>query len=112
MDYPDDRDVLETFECDAPVSFRSAFFLGFPFHSPPSDTAAESYRYSLMLRMLKALTSSTKMSLRLDDEGLLSLQFLMPSPRARGALGPQANAAEAFVEFRVRAPSEARAPGR
>jgi hypothetical protein len=33
MDYPDDRDVLETFECDAPVSFRSAFFLGFPFHS-------------------------------------------------------------------------------
>jgi hypothetical protein len=55
-----------------------------------------------MQRTLKALNSSTKTSLRIDDEGLLSLQFLMPSPRARGALGPRVGGTEAFVEFRVR----------
>lgn len=55
-----------------------------------------------MTRLLKALNSSTKTSLRIDDEGLLSLQFLMPSPRAKGALGPAQNSGtEAFIEFRV-----------
>jgi hypothetical protein len=55
-----------------------------------------------MTRLLKALNSSTKTSLRIDDEGLLSLQFLMPSPRAKGALDPAQNSGtEAFIEFRV-----------
>lgn len=44
---------------------------------------------------MKALQSSTKTSLRIDDDGLLSLQFLMPSPKVRGGGG------DAFIEFRV-----------
>jgi cell cycle checkpoint protein len=98
MDYPDDRDVLESFDCDIPVSFRFASHSSCPCSRPIIFC---SYRFSLMLRMLKALNSSTKTSLRIDDEGLLSLQFLMPSPRPRIALGPQADSVEAFIEFRV-----------
>ncbi|KAF5386954.1 hypothetical protein D9615_001940 [Tricholomella constricta] len=73
MDYPNDRDVLETFECTRSVRF--------------------SYRLQLISRTLRALQSSTKTSLRIDEEGLLSLQFLMPSPKPRGA-------SDAFIEFR------------
>ncbi|KAJ6546926.1 Rad1/Rec1/Rad17 [Mycena capillaripes] len=75
MDYPDDRDVLETFECTRPVSF--------------------SYRFGHISRTLRALQSSTKTSLRIDDEGLMSLQFLMPSPKAKTEA-----AEDAFIEFR------------
>ncbi|KAJ7677254.1 Rad1/Rec1/Rad17 [Mycena rosella] len=75
MDYPNDRDVLETFECTRPVSF--------------------SYRFGHISRTLRAMQSSTKTSLRIDDGGLMSLQFLMPSPRAKTEV-----AADAFIEFR------------
>lgn len=54
-----------------------------------------SYRFAHISRTLKALQGSTKTSLRIDDEGLLSLQFLMPSPKPRGGI------VEAFIEFRV-----------
>ncbi|KAF8162854.1 Rad1/Rec1/Rad17 [Crassisporium funariophilum] len=76
MDYPNDRDVLETFECKKGVSF--------------------SYRFGHISRTLRALQSSTKTSLRIDDRGLLSLQFIMPSPKPKGASG----GADAFIEFR------------
>ncbi|KAJ7826646.1 Rad1-domain-containing protein [Mycena leptocephala] len=71
MDYPNDRDVLETFECTGP------------------------YRFGHISRTLRALQSSTKTSLRIDDEGLLSLQFLMPSAKAKSEA-----ASDAFIEFR------------
>ncbi|KAI0320312.1 Rad1/Rec1/Rad17 [Amylostereum chailletii] len=74
MDYPNDREVLETVDCEKSVRF--------------------SYRFSHMSRTLKALQSSTKTSLRIDGEGLLSLQFLMPSPKPKGGTS------EAFIEFR------------
>ena len=69
MDYPNDRDVLETFECAERVQFA--------------------YRVRHITCALRALQSSLKTSLRIDDEGLLSLQFMMTG-------GPGA-----FVEFRV-----------
>ncbi|KAF9048296.1 Rad1-domain-containing protein [Hymenopellis radicata] len=78
MDYPNDRDVLESFECSRIVSF--------------------SYRFSHISRALRALQSSTKTSLRIDDEGLLSLQFLMPAPSSKP--GKKADATDAFIEFR------------
>ncbi|KAH9890604.1 Rad1-domain-containing protein [Cubamyces lactineus] len=73
MDYPNDREVLETCECAHPVSFT--------------------YRFSHVARALRALQSSLKTSLRIDDEGLLSLQFMMPAPRRPG------RRSEAFIEF-------------
>ncbi|KAF9444331.1 Rad1-domain-containing protein [Macrolepiota fuliginosa MF-IS2] len=76
MDYPNDRDVLESFECTRSISF--------------------SYRFTHIAKTLRALQSSTKTSLRIDDEGLLSLQFMMPSPKARG---PEGEGAQAFIDF-------------
>ncbi|KAK2460638.1 hypothetical protein APHAL10511_007108 [Amanita phalloides] len=83
MDYPNDKDVLETFECVMPLEF--------------------SYRFAHINRTLRALQSSTKTSLRIDDEGLLSLQFLMPSPKIR--LGHEEET-PAFIEYRCLALDE------
>lgn len=66
MDYPDDPDVLETFECDETISF--------------------SYRFSHITKTLKALQNSSKTSLRIDENGLLSLQFLSSSVSPRGGV--------------------------
>ncbi|KAI0781398.1 Rad1-domain-containing protein [Trametes elegans] len=74
MDYPNDREVLETCECAQPVAFT--------------------YRYQHISRALRALQSSLKTSLRIDYEGLLSLQFMMPAPRRQGG-----RRSEAFIEF-------------
>ncbi|KAG1774221.1 Rad1/Rec1/Rad17 [Suillus placidus] len=74
MDYPNDREVLETFECSRSVIF--------------------SYRFAHISRTLRALQNSTKTSLRLEQEGLLSLQFLVPVPRPRGGMS------DSFIEFR------------
>jgi len=57
MDYPNDREVLESFECITPVKFR--------------------YRLSRIACTLRALQSSTKTSVRIDHGGLISLQFMM-----------------------------------
>lgn len=75
MDYPDDRDVLETFECAQTVQF--------------------SYRFSYISRTLKAVQSSTKTSLRIDEDGLLSLQYLMPYTKPRGG-----EKHECYIEYR------------
>lgn len=70
MDYPYARDVLETFECLNPVKFT--------------------YRMTHIASALKAMQTSLKTSLRIDQDGLLSLQFMMT------AAGPGI-----FIEFRV-----------
>ncbi|OBZ75672.1 Cell cycle checkpoint protein RAD1 [Grifola frondosa] len=59
-----------------------------------AQSVSFSYRFSHISRTLRALQSSIKTSLRIDDEGLLSLQFMMPL-RAEGW-----RASEAFIEFR------------
>ncbi|KAI6094538.1 repair protein Rad1/Rec1/Rad17-domain-containing protein [Pisolithus croceorrhizus] len=80
MDYPNDREVLETFECFRPMR--------------------ASYNFAQVARTLRALQSSTKTSLRIDDEGLLSLQFLVPVPK------PRAGLSDSFIEFRCLALDE------
>ncbi|KAF7323217.1 hypothetical protein HMN09_00102400 [Mycena chlorophos] len=80
MEYPNDREVLETFECTQPVRF--------------------SYRVGHISRTLRALQSSTKTSLRIDDEGLLSLQFLMPAPPRNAVGGKPEGSSDGFIEFR------------
>lgn len=77
MDYPNDKEVLETCECEQTVNF--------------------SYRFSHISKALRALQSSTKTSLRINEDGMLSLQFLMPAPKPRGARGSESSA---FIEYR------------
>lgn len=54
-----------------------------------------SYRFGLVTNALRALQSSAKTSMRINSEGLLSLQLLIPYPKQGG--GP----AHTFTEFWV-----------
>ncbi|KII89284.1 hypothetical protein PLICRDRAFT_139696 [Plicaturopsis crispa FD-325 SS-3] len=93
MDYPNDRDVLESFECAQHVRF--------------------SYRLTQILRAQRALQSSTKTSLRINSEGLLSLQLLTPpppssthKPMSMSKQGNGGGGSEAYLEFRCLALDE------
>jgi cell cycle checkpoint protein len=79
MDYPNDKEVLESFTC--------------------MQTLSVSYHTAHISRAARALASSTKTSLRIDEKGLLSLQFLMPSAGTGG--GGAKKGRDAFIEFRV-----------
>ncbi|KAJ8093604.1 checkpoint clamp complex protein Rad1 [Marasmius tenuissimus] len=87
MEYFNERDVLETFECagPGPVSF--------------------SYRFVHITRAMRALQTSIKTSLRIDKEGLLSLQFLMPVSGSRRNDTGGGNSSN-FIEFRCLALDE------
>ena len=78
MDYPKDKEVLESFIC--------------------THTLSASYHTAHISRAARALASSTKTSLRIQENGLLSLQFMMPS--AVGGDGA-AKGSVAFIEFTV-----------
>lgn len=54
MDYPKNTDILESFQC--------------------RETASFSYKYSLILPMLKALSLSRKVNLRMNQLGVLNVQ--------------------------------------
>ncbi|KAJ3268988.1 ssDNA endodeoxyribonuclease [Borealophlyctis nickersoniae] len=58
MDYPKDTDVLESFQ-----SFQ---------------TATHSYKFSLIQPCLRSLAVSSKTSIRVNEAGFLSLQFMIP----------------------------------
>ncbi|KAL0577082.1 checkpoint clamp complex protein Rad1 [Marasmius crinis-equi] len=74
MDYFNDKDVLETFD----------------------------YRFAHITRAMRALQTSIKTSLRIDKEGLLSLQFLMPAQGSKRNASSSSN----FIEFRCLALDE------
>ena len=71
-----DTPILETFHC-------------------PSRTDA-SFKFSLIKSAQRAMASATKVSLRLDEEGVLSLQFLVEVDSGSGG-----GEGVAFVDFRM-----------
>lgn len=81
--------------CEIQVRSRMRFSCSIP----PDCFSSNSYRFSHIARTMRALQTSVKTSLRIDNEGLLSLQFLMPSSTPRmNPVGVTSN----FIEFRVR----------
>ncbi|GAA5935409.1 Rad17p [Sporobolomyces koalae] len=83
MDYSDNRDILEVFECESPIR--------------------NSYKFSHIQLTRYALANSIKTSIRTDDYGLVSFQFMIPlsptkQPRSRPAGGGTTDNV-AFVEF-------------
>ncbi len=92
MDYPNDREVLETVHCAEPVSFRFGY-LSMIWHW--IDGPVYSYRVAHITRAQQALQSSSKTSLRIGSDGSMNMQFLVSSPLARGGTS------EAFISFRV-----------
>ncbi|KAF2169208.1 hypothetical protein M409DRAFT_20431 [Zasmidium cellare ATCC 36951] len=67
--------VLETFQCN--------------------DKTSASFKFGLIKAAQRAMSSATKVSLRLDDEGVLSMQYLVEVDV------PGADNGVAFVDFRV-----------
>lgn len=57
IDYPKDSEMIETFECQ--------------------QTQSNRYRTSLLKPSCKALIASTKVSIRMDERGFLSLQYMI-----------------------------------
>ncbi|PVG02825.1 Rad1-domain-containing protein [Serendipita vermifera] len=74
MDFPNDREVLEVFECGESVKFN--------------------YTFDVMRQIVRALSVSMRVSIRIDGEGVMSLQFLMPS-------GPSGERTT-WMEYRVK----------
>ncbi|KAF8321651.1 Rad1-domain-containing protein, partial [Clavulina sp. PMI_390] len=58
LDYHNDREVLETFECNS---------------QEPID-----YTFKYLQRVVKAMQTSIKTSIRIDQAGVLGVQFLLP----------------------------------
>ena len=108
MDYPSDKEVLETCDIPAPVSFRYVA-LAPEYACTLMSLNTDSYSFKHISKALRALTSSAKTSLRIDEDGLLSFQFLMPAPKPKGNApgggGGGGGGGEAFIEFRVRGTS-------
>lgn len=76
MDYPNDRSVLETFHC--------------------LEDVKNGYRFSMIRHSIRAMREASKVSLRTDDNGTLSMQFMIPVGEGRNS----------FVEFRIMALDE------
>lgn len=71
-----DAPILETFQC--------------------TDKASASFKFALVKSAQRAMASAAKVSLRLDEEGVLSLQFLVEVEAGSGG-----SEGVAFVDFRV-----------
>lgn len=82
--------------CATHIIHVSALFFFLPMPLTENLCHMRRYRYSHISRALRALQSSLKTSLRIDEEGLLSMQFMMPAPRRPGG-----RRSEAFIEFWV-----------
>ncbi|GAA5887034.1 hypothetical protein JCM6882_009426 [Rhodosporidiobolus microsporus] len=78
MDYSDDRDVLEVFECNQPLR--------------------NSYKFSHIQLTKQALNASIKTSIRTAPSGLVSFQFMIPLGRGGRSSGVQEEKV-GFVEF-------------
>lgn len=76
MDYPNDRSVLETFNCRADVK--------------------NSYKFSMIKTCFKAMAASEKVSIRTDEIGTLAIQFMISVGEGRYS----------FVEFKILALDE------
>ncbi|KZT44247.1 Rad1-domain-containing protein [Sistotremastrum suecicum HHB10207 ss-3] len=72
IEYPNHKNVLETFQCQERVEFR--------------------YRLNIINKTLRALQSSFKTSLQIFPDGLLRLQFMLNTSRSKKD--------GAFIEFR------------
>jgi cell cycle checkpoint protein len=61
-----------------------------------------SYAYSTFILCQKALLASIKVSLRIDDDGFLSLQLMMPKPAFKELEGKDFG----IIEFKMKALQE------
>jgi cell cycle checkpoint protein len=67
--------------------------------SDPDTVLRQSYKYSLIQKAARAMSVATKVSIRVDTQGVLSMQFMVEvEPAAAGGGG---TSTVSFVDFRV-----------
>ncbi len=74
------------------------------FHIAPESPTSLSYRYpfqKILLPCAKAMTASSKTSLRFNAEGLLCLQCMLPVAGSSGGGGEMVSSLATFVEYLV-----------
>lgn len=80
FEYPNQREVMDSFDCEDEVSFRWVLFSGFVlqslFSSHPSYDAG---RIALLGR---GLQHSAKVCVQIEWNGFLSVQVMMPVPES------------------------------
>ena len=75
LDYPDDKEVMDRFDCEDEVSFRYV-----PHHSRCSNNRLKqcSYHSSHFALLSRALSQSIKICLQIESSGFLCVQIMMP----------------------------------
>ena len=63
------------------------------------DPTSYSYSFGLFSQANRALQAAMKISLRIDDQGYLSLQMMMPTPAGKRLTGSDCG----IIEFKLRA---------
>jgi cell cycle checkpoint protein len=76
----------------APTNLLETFQL-----SDPDAVLRSSYKFSLIQKAARAMSVATKVSIRADTQGVLSLQFMVEVEAATGAAG---SGKVSFVDFR------------
>ena len=86
-----------------PVGTSLPFSLLFSRLTSSPVPCRNSYLFKYFSHALRALQTSLKTSIRLDERGLISLQCLMPRGTGATGTGAQGNAAKdhGFIEFAV-----------
>ena len=67
--------------------------------SDPDAVLRQSYKYSLIQKAARAMSVATKVSIRVDTQGVLSMQFMVEVEPAAGGGGGTSQVC--FVDFRV-----------
>ena len=82
IDYPKDSDMMQVFECQETLQYKYAVTL-LAVMPPPNIltvsiyTLCFRYRLALLKPCQKAVNQSTKISIRMDRRGFLSLQCMI-----------------------------------
>lgn len=71
IDYPNERDVIEGFSC--------------------ANVVENSYKFSMIRHSIHAMSSAIKVSIRTDENGVLSMQFMIETGEGKYS----------FVDFRI-----------
>ena len=87
---------------DLLVSLAKVRHCGVTSLTHPIDSTLHSYSFGLFSQANRALQAAMKISLRIDDQGYLSLQMMMPTPAGKRLTGSDCG----IIEFKLRALEE------
>lgn len=88
------------YSCVANISVSgSSSHVGYLWHPDIVNFTFNSYSYNTFILCQKALQASIKVSLRIDDDGFLSLQLMMPKPAFKELEGKDFG----IIEFKMKA---------